>query len=294
MDALEDLKATNSIVTTSFKNDLLMLQNKHKALTTDHEQQKTQLIDALLTKDRLVKDLASLKEGATRANGDNGYQKAQAKATIEEENSRKVLQEVSKPVRDPHFAMPSKKRKGFLKTLSRFSLFPHTSSTQVAGPMQVPKPTVHSVDTSERCRSTVDHVQGIPHDPTLSFRPYTTRGHDVGFESTPKTDQAILESLELSLQRERSVFGGLPTVTCPLISPRMIPLPPSPTRTRSERTDLRRVGRQKSFGRSLTTFIAGDIPRQHHPGSSTKTQKSCRKQSGRSEGTSSIISFYQQ
>ncbi|KAE9372187.1 hypothetical protein N431DRAFT_408233 [Stipitochalara longipes BDJ] len=93
IDALEDLKATNEIITTSFKNDLLILQNKHKALITDHEQQKTQLIDALLTKDRLVKDLASLREGGTGADGDDSYQKAQAKAIIEEENVRKVLQE---------------------------------------------------------------------------------------------------------------------------------------------------------------------------------------------------------
>ncbi|KAN0110342.1 hypothetical protein V8E51_006729 [Hyaloscypha variabilis] len=93
INALEDLKATNQIITTSFKNDLQMLQNKHRALATDHEQQKTQLIDALLTKDRLVKDLASLREAGTTANGDDAYQKAQAKAIIEEEQARKVLQE---------------------------------------------------------------------------------------------------------------------------------------------------------------------------------------------------------
>ena len=226
IDALEDLKATNAIVTTSFKNDLLMLQNKHKALTTDHEQQKTQLIDALLTKDRLIKDLASLKEGDT---GANGSRKAQTKAIIEEEDSRRILQEVSKPILARGLSTPSKKRRGFLKTLSRLSFFPSTSSAQAVGPMLALKSTLHSVDVLGRDRSAINHVQAIPHDPPPFFRAYPPRRHDVGSQPTPKTDQAILESLELSLQRERSVFGGFPTISRPLISPRMIPLPPSPT-----------------------------------------------------------------
>jgi len=95
MVALEDLKRTNEIITTSFKNDLEILQSKHKALTTDHEQQKTQLIDALLSKDKSMKDLASFKE-RTGTNGDDAYQKAQSEAIIEEENARKALQEQAK------------------------------------------------------------------------------------------------------------------------------------------------------------------------------------------------------
>ncbi|CAG8954913.1 hypothetical protein HYFRA_00008601 [Hymenoscyphus fraxineus] len=67
LDALEDLKATNEIITSSLQNDLLLLQNKFKALMTDHEQQKSHLVDALIAKDALSKEAAELK-----ANGGTG------------------------------------------------------------------------------------------------------------------------------------------------------------------------------------------------------------------------------
>jgi hypothetical protein len=198
IDALEDLKATNEIITTSFKNDLLMLQNKHKTLTTDYEQQKTQLIDALVSKDRLMKDLASLKE-RTGTNGDDAYQKAQSKAIIEEENARKALQEVSKlNSLDTGSSNPPKRAGRIWKTLSRLSLIPYIPTAQ-------------------------------------AFR----------LEPTPKPDQAILGVLEITLERERSAIGSLPEIPCPLISPRTIPLPASPSRVRSERTDLKRCLRPR-------------------------------------------------
>lgn len=63
IDALEDLKATNEIVTSSLQNDLLLLQSKFKILMTDHDQQKSHLVDALLAKDALSKEVTALKEG---------------------------------------------------------------------------------------------------------------------------------------------------------------------------------------------------------------------------------------
>jgi protein HOOK3 len=202
MDALKDLKAANDIITTSFKNDLLMLQNKHKTLSTDYEQQKTQLIDALLSKDRLMKDLPSFKE-QTGTNGDDAYQKAQSKAIIEEENSRRALQEVSKlNSLDTGSPNPPKRAGRIWKTLSRLSLVPQTPTTQ-------------------------------------AFR----------LEPPPKLDQAILGVLELTLERERPAIGSLPEIPPPLISPRTIPLPASPSWVRSERTDLKRCLRPRgAFG----------------------------------------------
>lgn len=128
MDALEELKATNQIITSSFQTDLLMLQSKHKALTTDFEQQKSQLIDALLSKDRLMKDLESFKErlGAT---GDDTYQKAQAKAIIDQENAQKALQEVSATPDTSNAKSPDKPRR-FLKALSRLSFRPYIPQAQ--------------------------------------------------------------------------------------------------------------------------------------------------------------------
>lgn len=63
LDALEDLKATNEIVTSSLQNDLLLLQSKFKTLMTDHDQQKSHLVDALLAKDALSREVTALKEG---------------------------------------------------------------------------------------------------------------------------------------------------------------------------------------------------------------------------------------
>jgi len=191
MEVLEDLKATNEIITSSFQNDLLILQSKHKALTTDYEQQKTQLVDALLSKDRLMKDLASFKE-RIGTNGDDAYQKAQSKAIIEEENARKALQEVRKEQDAGDPRSPGKARR-LLKAISR-----------------------------------------------LSFNPYSSKIREVGPEPTSVSDESTLEELEIALQRERSAIGNLPPITRPLISPRIIPLPASPTRPPFERTDLKR------------------------------------------------------
>ncbi len=182
IDALEDLKATNEIITSSFKNDLLILQNQHKALSTDHEQQKTQLIDVLLEKDRLTKELASFKE-QNGTNGDDAHQKAQSKATMEAENVRNALQEVSKVNSAPGSSAPSKKRGGLWKTFSRLSFVPFTPTTQAFQSKAIHRP-----------------------------------------------DQARFDSPGLTLERERSAIGSLPTRL--LVVPEIIPLPPSPARVR--------------------------------------------------------------
>ncbi|EKD19056.1 M protein repeat protein [Drepanopeziza brunnea f. sp. 'multigermtubi' MB_m1] len=64
IEAINNLKAAHDLITASFENDLLVLQNKHKALSTDFDEQKSQLIDALLSKDRLGKDLAAGRGGS--------------------------------------------------------------------------------------------------------------------------------------------------------------------------------------------------------------------------------------
>ncbi len=93
MDALEDLKAANEIISSSFQNDLLILQDRFKAVSTDFEQQRTQLVDALVSKDRIMQDLVALKE-QTGTNGEDLAKKAHEKATIAE-SSRHALEEVS-------------------------------------------------------------------------------------------------------------------------------------------------------------------------------------------------------
>ncbi|TVY68808.1 Protein Hook-like protein, partial [Lachnellula suecica] len=70
INALEVLKETNEIVTSSLQNDLLVLQQDHKNVTTDFEQQKTHLLETLLAKEQLMKDLANAKEKGVAGGGD--------------------------------------------------------------------------------------------------------------------------------------------------------------------------------------------------------------------------------
>ena len=89
IDALDDLKATNQIITLSLQNDLLLLQSKHKNLTTDYEQQKSHLVDALLAKDKLRQELAIMKEGKDLAG------EVDRQAVEEKSKALQALKEVS-------------------------------------------------------------------------------------------------------------------------------------------------------------------------------------------------------
>ncbi|OBU01506.2 hypothetical protein VE01_00468 [Pseudogymnoascus verrucosus] len=53
IDALEELKATQESLSKSFENELTALKGKYKALLIDYEAQKSQLIESLLTNNKL-------------------------------------------------------------------------------------------------------------------------------------------------------------------------------------------------------------------------------------------------
>lgn len=57
LDALDDLKATNEIITSSLNNDLQLVQSRHKNLITDYDQQRAHLVEALLDRETLRKEL---------------------------------------------------------------------------------------------------------------------------------------------------------------------------------------------------------------------------------------------
>ena len=63
LDALENLKQTNQIITSSFKNDLILLQSRHKNLIIDFDQQRAHLVESLLDRESLRKDLEIAKIG---------------------------------------------------------------------------------------------------------------------------------------------------------------------------------------------------------------------------------------
>lgn len=53
IDALEELKATQESLSKSFENELTALKGKYKALLIDYEAQKSQLIESLLTNNKI-------------------------------------------------------------------------------------------------------------------------------------------------------------------------------------------------------------------------------------------------
>lgn len=98
IDAVKSLKAAEDLISTSLKNDFLLLQDKHTALSTDFDEQKNHLVEALLSKDRLMQDLAASKDKS----GDDPDGQARAQAMIDEE---KAQREVSL-----HFMLPQQHR----------------------------------------------------------------------------------------------------------------------------------------------------------------------------------------
>ncbi|KAK2003551.1 hypothetical protein LX36DRAFT_706989 [Colletotrichum falcatum] len=66
-EALEELKSTDQLISGSIREELEAARQQLKNLTTDLEQQRTSLINALLEKDKLRKDLDEAKE--TRQDG---------------------------------------------------------------------------------------------------------------------------------------------------------------------------------------------------------------------------------
>ncbi|OWP00877.1 hypothetical protein B2J93_2570 [Marssonina coronariae] len=117
MDAISNLKAAHELITTSFKNDLFILQNKHKTLSTDFDEQKTQLVDALLSKNRLMQDLAANKGGT----GGTGSGHAQAAGSIEAEEKQREVSNFVASARDP----TSTSKRLFGRVSRRFSAAKH-------------------------------------------------------------------------------------------------------------------------------------------------------------------------
>jgi len=61
--ALETLKNSNEIIASSLEKDLLLLQGKHKTLQIDYDQNRSHLMQAIISKDKLTDELGRLREG---------------------------------------------------------------------------------------------------------------------------------------------------------------------------------------------------------------------------------------
>ena len=96
LDALEELKATQESLASSTEMELKKLQSRYKDLQIDYDQQKSQLIEALLSKDKLQQ---SITENRTKdeSKADESVETKQMKANLDKASSElKASQEVSR------------------------------------------------------------------------------------------------------------------------------------------------------------------------------------------------------
>lgn len=225
IDALEELKASHGIIKTSLENDLLLLRKQHQDLTIDHEEQKTHLLKALLSRDNALQDLASLKE-RTGTSEDEKLERAKARTAKEAE-----LQQVSAAAAVAAFLppTPSAKKTNIFNRVSR--IFGAPKKGPVA-PTSTSRPSTARPPTAR---------------PTFS-RPATARQRNQWMRRGP--DHAVAESQadgQQELALELAALGTGSPIPPPEISPRFIQLPPSPIVTHAHHFHfLRRHDRKTS------------------------------------------------
>lgn len=114
IDALEDLKHTNEIITSSLSNDLQLIQARHKNLITDYDQQRNHLVDALLDREILRNDLEAARRGRptpTLQPVESDADAAEADAAQEESKTAlQSLKEVSRELGSPTEKSPTGRR----------------------------------------------------------------------------------------------------------------------------------------------------------------------------------------
>ena len=96
VDALDELKSTDKLISESLKSELDWLRDEHSFLLKERDAQKSQLIEALLAKDKLRKDAEDnkdLQEAATTASTDADAAEAAKKAADKIEKLRARLKE---------------------------------------------------------------------------------------------------------------------------------------------------------------------------------------------------------
>lgn len=206
LESIEQLRATNDIVTSSLDNDLALLTAKYDTMRRDNEIQKRELVDAILSKERALREMADLKERGGGI-GPSNYEKAQAHEAIEQEKrdleewkakkeaAQGEVEEVRRQsqagsAKDPT-APNSPKRHKFFNALGK-TLF---RGYKAGGPSKI------SDSTSDQ--ATFKHAE-----------------QNVVRQRAPVTE----------LEKELAAIGLGTPIDRPLISPRRIPLPMSPSK----------------------------------------------------------------
>ena len=116
LEALEDLKQTNDLITTSLKNDLELVHSRHKNLIIDFDQQRAHLVESLLDRETLRKDLEAAKKA--RPTLLSPAEDLNTEGDAEEEKAALVLKEVSHEHRYPKEKSPKSVAKWVGKLLS--------------------------------------------------------------------------------------------------------------------------------------------------------------------------------
>ncbi|TAQ85140.1 hypothetical protein B7494_g6530 [Chlorociboria aeruginascens] len=101
LEAIEDLKKTNEIITSSLENDLIRLQGRCENITTDFNLQKSHLVDALLEKNKYqqqipILELALAEAQAAAEASANALTKAEERAANGDPKGKKATLEALK------------------------------------------------------------------------------------------------------------------------------------------------------------------------------------------------------
>jgi hypothetical protein len=146
LDALQSLKNTQETITISLENELTSLKARYKALDLDHQEQKSQLVNALLSKDEILKSSSLKLEATDRSKVDNDV-KSNSESLQQVEEVREDLFHNSFPRADtdcilevPAVSSPviSCSRASVLApSLSKSPSFPSTSTTPASSNEEV-------------------------------------------------------------------------------------------------------------------------------------------------------------
>lgn len=96
IEAINELKSTDKLISESLKAELDRLREDYNFVVSERDAQKTQLIDALLAKDKLRKEIEEakeLQEGSTAGPVDADMSEAMRKSTEKIEKLRTRLKE---------------------------------------------------------------------------------------------------------------------------------------------------------------------------------------------------------
>lgn len=96
IDAIDELKSTDKLISESLKAELDRLREDYSFVVSERDAQKSQLIEALLAKDKFrkeIEDAKELQESATTGPADANMSEAMQKSTEKVEKLRARLKE---------------------------------------------------------------------------------------------------------------------------------------------------------------------------------------------------------